>query len=128
MMTFDPARFIVRSAAGAQEVLTVNYISDFVAAASNKTTIAAVTGKRIKVLGGVLQSYGGTAGNLTFFSATTAGTLLFDVDTTIMTVALPVILPFNPAGYFETVTGEALNARATTGNQRWNLQYITYTP
>lgn len=127
MFFLDPNRALVRMVAGAQEVLPVLYKSDTVAAAANKTTISAVTGKRIKVIGMQAMSIA-ALGQLTFFSASTAGALLWDGYPPDGAVAGITILPLNPLGYFETVAGEALIARAVTANQMWNLQYITYTP
>lgn len=109
-------------------VIPVLYKSDFQTAGNNKTTISAVAGKRIKVIGAVLQTYGATAGTINFYSATTAGTLLMAVDTEKAVNQPPVILQPNINGYFETNTGEALNAQSVTGNQQWTLQYIVYTP
>lgn len=127
MFFLDPNRALVRAVAGASEVLPVQYISDSQAAAGNKTTVAAVTGKRIKVIGMQAQSVA-ALGQLTFFSASTAGLLLWNGYLPDGAVCQPLVLPINPLGYFETVTGEALIARAITSTQVWNLQYITYTP
>lgn len=127
MLFLDPNRFLVRAVAGASEVLPVLYKSDSQAAAGNKTTVAAVTGKRIKVIGLQAQSVA-ALGQLTFFSASTAGTQLWDGYLPDGAVSQPLVLPINPLGYFETNTGEALIARAVTATQIWNIQYITYTP
>lgn len=128
MFEMDPNRSLLRSVAGAQEVLPVLYKSDFQVAGGNKTTVAAVSGKRIKVIGLFAQSYGGVMGTLGMYSNSTGGTLLFGCDPPVGTVAAGLLLPINPLGYFETNTGQALIAAAATGNVEWTIQYIVYTP
>lgn len=69
--------------------------------------VAAVTGKKLRVL-----EYGYTVGG--------AGAVTWKSATTALTGVMPhnaagegIERPFNPAGYFETVAGEALNLTTT---------------
>jgi len=73
------------------------------AAATQQQQVAAVAGKKIRVLSYVLTSQG--ANNLAFRSAANdiTGLLAFAAS------GEKVAAPFNPAGHFETVAGEALN-------------------
>lgn len=93
------------------------------ASSGDNTLVAAVTGKKIKVLAGSLTMTG-TAVTIRFESAA-SGTAL----TGQMTPAQgqTISLPFCPVGHFETVAGELLNlelggAQSVDG---W-LVYITY--
>ncbi len=64
--------------------------------------IAAVTGKSIRVIAGVIHASG--AGALVFNSASTAkGRYTFSAE------LLTLTLPYNPDGWFETVAGEKFN-------------------
>lgn len=79
------------------------------------TLVAAVAGKKIRVMSAVFVA-GATATDLTFNSAATAISALFANAANGGTT-----LPFSPAGWFETATGEALTvttgAGSTTGIQ-----------
>lgn len=89
------------------------------ASATDTALVAAVTSKKIRVLAAVFVA-GGTATNLTFNSkpagAGTAKTCLFA-----NAANGGATLPFNQAGWFETVSGEGLSvttgAGSTTGIQ-----------
>lgn len=77
--------------------------------------VAAVTGKKIRVISLVMVT-GGTATNSTFNSASAAISMLFANG-----VNGGAALPLNEHGYFETSPGEALTvttgAGSTTGYQ-----------
>jgi hypothetical protein len=87
-------------------------------AAGDISVVAAVTGKRIKVLGYVLTA--NTTGTLRFESAA-GGTALTGIMDAI--VGVPHVAPFNPAGWFMTAAGEALSLEATTTGAGGFVQY-----
>lgn len=78
------------------------------AAATQQQQVAAVAGKKIRVLAYALTSTTG-ANNLTFRTASTdiSGVLAFAA------AGEKLIAPFSPVGHFETVAGEALNTNSS---------------
>ena len=102
---------------------TPRYVAVDAATSGDNEIVAAVTGKRIRVLAGSLTMTG-TAVTIRFESS--AGG---DALTGQMTPAQgqTISLPFCPVGHFETVAGESLNmelggAQSVDG---W-LVYVTY--
>lgn len=91
-------------------------------AAGTLTWIAAVTGKRIRVVSGC-------------YSSAVAGTILFTsnalnkwADNTVVAgVSNGTVLPFNPAGWFESETGQSLVV-VTTQIYNLSTRYFYYTP
>lgn len=83
----------------------VQYAEIAAAAAGDNTLVAAVTGKRIRVLACALVASGGA--NTIRFESDAGGTAL----TGQMNLAADgqLVLPYNPAGWFETVAAELLN-------------------
>ncbi len=87
------------------------------AGGTDTALVAAVTGRRIRVVAAALAP-GGTATDVTFTSkpagAGVACSSLFALG-----VRVPLVLPPNPSGWFETSVGEGLSvttgAGATTG-------------
>lgn len=73
--------------------------------AGDNTLVAAVTGKRIRVLAGHLTMTG-TAVTIRFESAA-GGTALTGLMTPLQGTSMS--LPFSPVGHFQTVAGELLN-------------------
>lgn len=73
------------------------------------TLLAAVTGKKIRILS--LAMIGAGAVNA-YFTSAAAGAVIFGGSTNKITVAAAgdgFVLPHNPDGWFETVAGELLN-------------------
>lgn len=92
-------------------VLTVKSgILNQAASGTAQTLVAAVTGKKIRVLAAVFVA-GGTATALTFNSASAAISPLFANG-----VNGGAALPFSEAGWFETVAGEALTVTTGAGS------------
>ena len=92
------------------------------AATVSATLLAAVTGKRIRCVAGSLSADTTTLVKAVFFSGAVTSKAAFMVGQP------GIVLPFNPAGWFETNTGEALllavgAANGVTGT----LTVITYT-
>ena len=97
------------------------------AAAANTLIIAAVTGKRILVLGGVLRART-VQSDVAFFSAA-AGTQIHTYTVPAVGSATPNvdILP-QSWGAFVTLTSQGLYANFGAGDVDVSLMYITYTP
>lgn len=87
--------------------------------AGDVTAVAAVTGKKIRVLSYYIRQ--SAAGTVRFESAA-GGTALTGVMVT-TTGDLVVEGAFNPMGHFETVAGELLNVEAGTGAVMGHLTY-----
>lgn len=85
----------------------------------DNVVVAAVTGKRIRVLAmGIIQQ-SSTEGSV-FRSNTTAIGHTFSLAT-----KTSYVLPFNPFGWFETAVGATLNLnKSTTGGTDLVVQYI----
>ncbi len=106
--------------AGADVAVLPKYkLLNLAASQTASTVVAAVALKKIRVLAAVFVA-GAVATNLTFNSASAAISCLFANGAN-----SGACLPFNEAGWFETVAGEALTATtgagSTTGIQ---LTYI----
>ena len=86
------------------------------------TIVAAVSGKTIRILS--LYLVVGGAVNLNWQSHLTTS----DADGTQDFAANGgIVLPFNPAGWFDTVQGEALDINTSNGSQvGGNLTYATF--
>lgn len=81
------------------------------AATANETLVAAVTGKKIRVLAAAITGSGAAAVR---FESTSGGTALTPViQASIASNIGNVVLPFNEHGWFETVAGELLNLERT---------------
>lgn len=74
------------------------------ATSGDNEIVAAVTGKKTRVLAVLLMS-GGTV-NARFESAAGGTSLTGQMQ---LTAQAGFVLPFNPVGWFETVAGQALN-------------------
>lgn len=108
------------------QVCPVQSVYKGVTVATNQTVIAAITGKRIRVMGvyavasgagnptvGLLDGSGGTVRWATTLPAYTVG---------------PVFLPIVQSGYFETTVGVGLFANGTVANSDLTVFYVEYTP
>jgi hypothetical protein len=88
--------------------------------AENNTIVAAVTSKKIRVLSLFITA---VAAMTVRFESATGGTALTGAMT--MAAGTPLVLPYNPLGWFETVAGELLNLETATSNDcDGALQYI----
>jgi len=84
--------------------------ANIAASQTASSLVAAVTGKKIRVLS-VYAVAGGTATNLTFNSASSAISALFA-----NAANGGEVLPFSPIGWFETVAAEALTVTTGAGS------------
>lgn len=98
------------------------------AAANAQLVIAAVTAKRIRVMGFDAQST--TAANAALnFDSGSGGTLIWGpVNLPLSTSGILIEKPVINSGYFETATGVGLYADVATTGAFVNVYYITYTP
>ncbi len=86
-------------------------VANVAASATNSTVIAAVTGKKLRVLAAAFVA-GDTATALTFGSAASAAISCLFANAANGGASLA----FSPTGWFETVAGEALTATTGTGS------------
>ncbi len=85
--------------------------ANIAASQTNASVVALVSGKKLRVLAAVFVA-GGTATDLTFRSGTSA-----DISCKFANGANGgASLPFNPCGWFETVSGEALTVTTGVGS------------
>lgn len=80
------------------------------AANGNNTVVAAVTGRKIRVLAFVLVAAGTVT---TRFESAADGTALTGQMT--MAVNSVISVPYNPAGWFETAAAQLLNLELSAG-------------
>lgn len=98
------------------------------AAGTNVTWVAAATGKRHRIVSMLASSDAAAQLVMNVFTNTVA-TLVGRTLLPMSTSNAPLKLEFNPAGWFETNTGEALGAGTGAGAQALiTIRYITYTP
>ena len=102
---------VVDSTSGLASSDTVFLLPKFVrksvaASQTDSSIIAAVTSKKLRVVAGIISA-GDTAGSALTFESDDAVT-----DTVLMkfqpAANQTIVLPYNPLGYFETDSGEAL--------------------
>ncbi len=114
----------------AQTALTPKFA--LIAIAATGTLVAAVVGKKIRVLA-VAMTIEVVTGDETYtFKSAAAGTALTGaIGDTAMTVLvtvppIPFVLPFSPVGWFETISGELLelSLAGTTPNAKGCLVYV----
>jgi hypothetical protein len=86
--------------------LTPKFAAIDAAGSGDNTLVAAVTGKKIRVLAASLQS-GGTKTTARFEDG--AGGTALTGQYTLEEDGAPLLLPFNPAGWFETTAATLLN-------------------
>ena len=95
------------------------------ASQTDSSIIAAVTGKKIRVLA-IAFIPAGTATTSTFNSKP-AGAGVAITGAFSPAASTPVILPFSPAGWFETVSGEGLTVTTGAGSATvYQVSYVQY--
>lgn len=85
--------------------------------------VAAITGKRIRIVSGTLSGIPGAAIGAVAFTGGAVGSASIVVGP-----AINVIWPYNPAGWYETTTGAALQMAGAGGGGCFSGTYIAYTP
>jgi len=116
---------IMRTGVPTQTTPELRAFANVAQSQTDSSIVAAVTGKKIRVLAAVAVT-GGTATNLTFNTKPSgAGTAISPLFANAANGG--EVLGFNPAGWFETASGEGLTvttgAGATTGIL---VTYIAY--
>lgn len=123
MITIDPIRKY--EIQGNVSTLKTGYLS--AAVANDQQIVAAVTGKRIRVMGMVLGS--SAASSSVLFQSGAAGVQLTTLlNAPAIATLPPFVLPITDSGYFETTTGEGLFCDVTIAITYINVFYIEYTP
>jgi hypothetical protein len=93
---------------------------------NGQTVVAAITGKKIRLVGWDVQ--GTAAGFPVITLKCTSVTLVAGRTIPNNAAGVSDKLPYNPYGYAETATGEALKIDVATANMMGVFQYIAYTP
>lgn len=104
--------------------LTVKYAAIAGATNGHNNLIAAVTGKKIRVL--ALSIVAGASGNI-YFESAQGGTVIWGGSSNKIQLAANdhYLLPFSQAGWFETVAGQLLNMNASsTGPWSGGIVYV----
>ena len=96
--------------------------------ANNQQVIAAVTGKRIRVMGGIYQSGGAAVSNIWFKSNSGGARLTADLRVPMIDNGENFFLPIVECGYYETSTGHGLFTDVATDSCNMTVFYIEYTP
>lgn len=109
------------------EACPITPLVSTVAVGNNNSLLAAITGKRIRVMGYIAQSSAAGASQFQLKSAS-GGTVIKNWETQNGIAAAPLYLPIVNSGYCETNTGEGLFADVATSILYLTIFYITYTP
>ncbi len=104
----------------------VKSVSVTLAVGNNQTVIAAVTGKRVRVMGYKTQSTTGVQGAYVLKDGSGGTTL--DGGFAPPLAGLPFLIPVQEEGYFETTDGVGLFADVVTGPITIQVFYKEYVP
>lgn len=126
MRGIDPLKYFARIGRHSEELPLKTAVVEL-STGNNQTVIAAVTGKRIRVMGFVVQSNTSTQGELEFIDGS-GGSLLFQSIHCPPSTALPFVLELKDPGYFETTAGTGLFADVVTAAVNATVFYVEYTP
>lgn len=126
--TIDPVRYFEISRNGSGEVCQLQSVGVSPGVANNTQLIAAVSGKRIRIMGLFAQSSGAASGSFQFKSGNAGPTLTTAIFTPPNTNGDLFMLPISDSGYWETTTGVGLFTDVTTTGQSMNIFYLVYTP
>lgn len=96
--------------------------------AANTSVIAAVSGKRHRVMGWIAQCDTATVGTFQLKSASAGTMLMAPLAAPPVTNGDTHTLPITDSGYMETNTGEGLFVDVVTGAVNLTVFYITYIP
>lgn len=122
----DPAKYFERRGRHS-ESLIIKTVGVSATVGSNRTVVAAVSGKRIRVMGYQIQSTGATQGAFVLKDGS-GGSQLGGSFTAPPSTAAPMKLEVKEGGYFETTAGNGLFADITTATVQIEVSYIEYTP
>ena len=96
--------------------------------ANNQQVVAAVSGKRIRVMGWLAQSVAAAVGAFTLKSASGGTALMTPLYVPAITAGACEKLPIVDSGYMETVAGEGLFVDVITAAINLDVFYIIYAP
>jgi len=96
-----------------------------VAVSNNATVIAAITGRKIRIMGFVLQGDGGVS-KITFKDGSGGATLFGPITVPSSASPSQLALGITTPGYFETSSGVGLFADVVTTAANINVFYIDY--
>ena len=108
-------------------VCTVDTACPILSVSNNQTVVAAVTGKKIRVMG-LLATVGSGAGQAGVTLKNGSGGATRMAFVLPASTVGPIHLPLVNSGYFDTDTGVGLFVDIATSVVNLNLFYITYTP
>lgn len=95
---------------------------------SDRLVVDAVSAKRIRVMGILATSTGGTVGNASLKSGSGGSVILNPFSVQALTSGTNWILPITETGYCETATGVGLYTDVAASDIYLNTFYISYTP
>lgn len=125
----DPIRIFEVSKNGAAEVSTLLCAVAALGTGINQQVVAAVTGKKIRIMGVLAQSSNAANGTYTFQSGAAGSTLFGPIAAPLVTDPMsPLMLPITDSGYLETNSGDGLYSDIATDSVTLTVFYITYTP
>jgi hypothetical protein len=111
------------------EVCTMKFAAVTLTVAADQTVVAAVTGKRIRVMKWLAQSTNGTADSAYKFKSGTGMDITPYFTALGYTISAPdKVLNDDDTGWCETNTGDALLATVVTNGCILHVGYIEYTP
>jgi len=95
--------------------LTPKFVAISASTSGDNTLVSAVSGKKIRVL--ALSAVVSAATNI-YFTSGAGGTVIFGGSTNKINIAANsgLVLGFNPVGWFETASGQALVVNLSAGN------------
>lgn len=97
--------------------------------AANQQVIAAITGKKIRVMGVLAQSNTAVVGGFNFIDGSGGTELMAGVFVPVGPgVGGTFLLPLNDNGYFETSAGVGLYLNGATDVVKLTVFYIAYVP
>jgi hypothetical protein len=96
-----------------------------VVVSSNATVIAAITGRKIRVMGFVIQGDGGVS-KITFKDGSGGATLFGPITVSSSATPSQLAIGIVNSGYFETSSGVGLFADVVTTAANMNVFYIDY--
>lgn len=98
------------------------------AVGNNQLLVAAVTGKRIRVMGLIAQSDTATVGRFQLEDGSGGAQISAALSTPPVTNGDVLFMPIVECGYCETSTGTGLYCDIVTAAINMQVWYITYTP
>lgn len=96
-------------------------------AGSDRQVVAAVTGKRHRIMGWIAQTAGATAGSVTMKDSTGGTGMVGPFFAPINTLP-PWSQPIEDSGYYETTTSGGIFVDIATATVNLTVFYVTYTP